>query len=65
MQKLQIVNLGGEKMEEMLFNSFMGYFLEAPSFCSSQGLSLKSPSSQWLGLNVNVNLGVLKVVQRP
>jgi hypothetical protein len=48
-----------------LFNSFMGYFLEAPSFCSSQGLSLKSPSSQWLGLNVNVNLGVLKVVQRP
>jgi hypothetical protein len=42
MQKLQTINLGGKKMEEMLFNSFMGYLLEAPSFPSSQGLSLKS-----------------------
>jgi len=46
MQKLQIVDLRGKKMEEMLFNSFMGYLLEAPSFASSQGLSLRSPSSQ-------------------
>jgi hypothetical protein len=40
----------------------MGYLLQAPGFPSSQGLSLRSPSSQWLGLNVNVNLGVPKVV---
>ncbi len=64
MQKPQIVDLGGKKMEEMLLNSFMGYILEAPSFPYSQGLSLRSPSSQWLGLNANVSLGVPKVVQR-
>jgi hypothetical protein len=65
MQELKIVDLGGKKMEEMLFNSFMGYLLEAPNFLSSQRLSLRSPSSQWLGLNVNVDLRVFKVVQRP
>jgi hypothetical protein len=42
MQKMQTINLGGKKMEEMLFNYFMGYLLEALSFPSSQGLSLKS-----------------------
>jgi hypothetical protein len=47
-----------------LLNSFIGYILEAPSFPYSQGLSLRSPSSQWLGLNANVSLGVPKVVQR-
>jgi hypothetical protein len=33
-------------MEEMLLNSFMGYLLEALSFPSSKGLSLRSPFSQ-------------------
>lgn len=65
MQKLQTIDLRGKKMEEMLLNSFMGYLLQAPDFPSSQGFSLRSPSSQWLGLNVNVNLRVLKVAQRP
>jgi hypothetical protein len=46
MQKPQTIDLGGKKMEEMLFNSFMGYLLEAPNFPSSQGLNLRSPSFQ-------------------
>jgi hypothetical protein len=42
-------------MEEMVVpNYFIGYFLEASSSPSSQGLNLNSLSSQGLGLNATI-----------